>query len=193
VKYPKHESAPWIPGTEPQRYQWLDRWDDDPERVHSQVQEGGPGLYVVYDPHRHMKALIEAYKPWELPIQYKKPVERWVYIAEGVMERQVMSKMLNPYQYSDLMDGRLIALVELEAWRGQIPQDLINRIMMSNRSAQRAYPYVVMPASYREAELRDKVLGPKEEEFQAWNEEFSREFVERGMHGQFTTIPVTRR
>lgn len=194
MKYPKHEPAPWIPGTEPERYQWLDWWDDDPERVHSEVQEGGPGLFVVYDPHRKVKALIEAYQPWELPIQYKVPVEHWVYCAEGVKELQVMSKMLNPYQYSDLKDGRLIALLELETWRGQIPQDLIRRIMQGNRASQRQYRYVVTPASYREAELRDKVLGEREREFGKWNEEFSRELVERGMHGQFTTVPqFTRR
>lgn len=85
--------APLIPGTF-WRFQTLDP-NHDQEVIRREVQEGGPHLYVFGLPFMaggtRLKALVEAYHPWEMRPAY-------------------IEQMLDPMRMADLQDGRLIAI-----------------------------------------------------------------------------------
>jgi len=85
--------GPWIPG-KAARFELPDRGDPDLALVRGGVQEGAPGLYVMYLPFTvggaKVKCLVEAYYPEDL-----RP-DTW--------------NEVDPRQRTDWVDGRLVAL-----------------------------------------------------------------------------------
>lgn len=105
-------TGPFQPGTDPVRYETLPETDPDSVLLRSEMQEGAPGLYVMWCPVRRLRVLVEAYEPWELPEQYREPVEAWLPTDAGG-ERLVLTKQLNPWQAEDVRLGRLTAIAEV--------------------------------------------------------------------------------
>lgn len=113
-----NEVAPLVPGSSSARFVWPAPGDSDVERIRSDVQEGGPGLYVFYMPDGTRKALVEAYYP------------------EGIRDA-FFEQELDPYRRADCRLGRLVAVNVIRILDSPVDQRTIQEIRRNNRAARR--------------------------------------------------------
>jgi len=184
-----------------ERYEWLPEGDPDVRSLRDGVQEGGPGLYLVWCPIRWRKVLIEAYEPWELRLpDYRKPQREFVGFGHPGGPVVTMSEALDPYRYTDFRLGRLVAIGEravLEGPSGWLVPDggrpmpggssfptrldtrLLTVLRRNNRAARDRYERKAHGSSARERfrEGLDDLEDAKEAAADARYDELANEFA----------------
>jgi hypothetical protein len=88
VRYPD-DPAPFAVGTR-NRFRWPDRYDQDVELIRGEVQEGGPGLYILLA-NSDDKVLVEAYYPEDIRPEF-------------------YATQLDPMRQEDFRLGRLVVV-----------------------------------------------------------------------------------
>lgn len=191
MRYPIDERPPAWPAFLHGRYEWLDSGDPDIARLHDEIAEGGKGLYVLWCPVRRKRVIVEAWESWTFPPVYRKPV-----VKDIVGEKVVLSKRLNPVQFTDIREGRLVAIAEIAVLDRALdadPRPLMD-IKRGDRAANARYKYDkgASPVAHRKAELEHKVMDARRAEETRRSAELSRELAAMmvSTSGEFPQVPV---
>lgn len=131
-----HETPPFQPGLDPVRFRWPGRHEQDVRKIRESVQDGGKGLYVLIDPAKDCKALVEAYYPEDIRPSYAKPERVQIETSYG-NEVVTMSDQLNPYQYEDFRVGRLVCIAVEKRYVGELDGKDIVKIRKGNANARK--------------------------------------------------------
>lgn len=163
------DTAPYQPGLEPRRYEWIPDDDQDAVRLRTEVPGSDGRLFVVWCPYRRCRVLIEAYWPWDIRGDaYRKPGVEFIPTVDGGLERITLSDMLNPYQYDDFQRGGMVAVKEHEEITRPLDTRDSERLRAGDRAAQGRFRYLAQaaPVAHRVAEWRAKVQDERE---RAWD------------------------
>lgn len=110
------ESAPIVPGTRI-RFRWPEHGDICVQRIRTEVQEEGRGLYVLQMPAGSQKAIVEAYYPEGIRTSF--------YEAE-----------LDPARREDVGAGRLVVVHVWRVLSGPVDSTIIAELRRNNRSSR---------------------------------------------------------